>query len=401
MRSRQRTSPAQRRDDAAADVRRSSAATESTATEAALREQRRARRRQRRGGAPSPRTVRRARSSPLVRRIAKEHNVDISSLHGSGIAGRVTKHDILDYLGPAAGRRRRRASRRTCPAFKPGERVEIAPMSVMRKKIAEHMVLSRRTSAHVHSVFEVNFSRVAQIREQKKAEYERQGAKLTYLSFILKAVVECADARSRSSTRRSTATTSSTTRTSTSGIAVALDWGLIVPVVKNADEKNLLGLSRAIADLADARPGQAAEAGRSAGRDVHDHEPRRLRRAVRHADHQPAAGGDPRRRRDREAGRGRRRCDRDPADGVPHARLRPPADRRRGRRRVHVAHQGHPGELRSERRSEEHDMRELRVHRLGRVAYARRRCDCSARWSRTDAPTAFPTRCCCCSIRTC
>ena len=188
-------------------------------------------------------------------------------------------------------------------------------MGVMRKKIAEHMVFSRRTSAHVHSVFEVNFARVAQLREQKKAEYERAGAKLTFLSFIAKAVVDAL--RALPVLNASLDGDNIVYKKDINlGIAVALDWGLIVPVVKNADEKSLLGLSRAIADLADARAGQAAQARGRAGRHVHHHQPRHLRRAVRHADHQPAAGRDPRRRRDREAGRGRRRRDRDPADGA-------------------------------------------------------------------------------------
>jgi pyruvate dehydrogenase E2 component (dihydrolipoamide acetyltransferase) len=192
--------------------------------------------------------VRRARSSPLVRRIAKEHHVDIAAIHGSGIGGRVTKQDILGFIEhrPATTSK---APTTYIPAFRPGEAVEIVPMGVMRKKIAEHMVLSRRTSAHVHSVFEVNFSRVAQLREQKKAAYERDGVKLTFLAFIAKAVVGAL---------RSFAVLNSSLdgdnivykKEINLGVAVALDWGLIVPVVKNADEKNLLGLSRAIADLA-------------------------------------------------------------------------------------------------------------------------------------------------------
>ena len=194
-----------------------------------------------------PEDVRRARSSPLVRRIAKEHNIDITSLHGSGVGGRVTKHDILDYLDhrPAPPSQ----PQAHVPAFKPGERVEIAPMGVMRKKIAEHMVLSRRTAAHVHSVFEVNFGRVAQLREQKKAEYERQGTKLTFLAFIARAVVESLSAFPvlNSSLDGDNIVYKKDINL---GIAVALDWGLIVPVVKNADEKSLLGLSRTIADLA-------------------------------------------------------------------------------------------------------------------------------------------------------
>ena len=139
-------------------------------------------------------------------RIAKEHNVDISQIRGTGIAGRVTKDDILGFIGssvqaaPAAGagascpRPNRHRLRTPAPASRTGQRgagrVEHGTDVGHAQKIAEHMVASRRTSAHVHSVFEVNFSQVAQVREAKKAEFERAGAKLTYLSFILKAAVE-------------------------------------------------------------------------------------------------------------------------------------------------------------------------------------------------------------------
>jgi pyruvate dehydrogenase E2 component (dihydrolipoamide acetyltransferase) len=210
----------------------------------------------------------RQRSSPLVRRIAKEHHVDISQIHGSGIAGRVTKHDILDYLGqegqggqdaqgePDAREPRSRLGRGATvlpmpasPGFEPGATEHVEKMSVMRKKIAEHMVASRRTSAHVHSVFEVNFGRVGRIRDAKKAEYERSGAKLTYLSFIVKAAVDAL--RAVPVVNASVDGESIVYHKDVNiGIAVALDWGLIVPVVKRADERNLLGLSRAIADLA-------------------------------------------------------------------------------------------------------------------------------------------------------
>jgi 2-oxoglutarate dehydrogenase E2 component (dihydrolipoamide succinyltransferase) len=199
---------------------------------------------------------RRAKSSPLVRKIAKEHRIDIRGLQGSGLGGRVTKHDILGFIehgaatspsttpgGPASP-----ADGHT-PVFKGGESVEVVPMTVMRRKIAEHMVVSRRTSAHVHSVFEVNFSRVAQLREQKKAEYERAGAKLTYMSFITKGVVDAL--RAVPIVNASVDGDNVVYKKEINiGIAVALDWGLIVPVLKNADEKNLLGLSRAISDLA-------------------------------------------------------------------------------------------------------------------------------------------------------
>jgi pyruvate dehydrogenase E2 component (dihydrolipoamide acetyltransferase) len=198
----------------------------------------------------------RQRSSPLVRRIAREHGVDISRIPGSGIGGRVTKHDILDYVegrAPAApaGQLPARGPAAAAPeksAFKPGENVEVVPMSVMRRRIAEHMILSKRTSAHVHSVFEMDFSRVAKIREAKKAEYERAGAKLTYLPFIIKAA--CDALRAVPIVNASIDGENIVYRKDINiGIAVALDWGLIVPVIRNADEKNILGLSRAVVDL--------------------------------------------------------------------------------------------------------------------------------------------------------
>jgi 2-oxoglutarate dehydrogenase E2 component (dihydrolipoamide succinyltransferase) len=195
---------------------------------------------------------RRSRSSPLVRRIAREHGVEIGRLKGSGIAGRVTKRDILDFIerGTQGAPVTRGPAGATAPAlFEAGERTHVVPLSVMRKKIAEHMVASRRTSAHVHSVFEVSFERVSRIREQKKAEYERAGAKLTFMSFITKAVADALGAvpvlnasldGDRIVYRKDV----------NIGIAVSLDWGLIVPVVKDAGAKDLLALSLDIADLA-------------------------------------------------------------------------------------------------------------------------------------------------------
>ena len=189
----------------------------------------------------------RQRSSPLVRRIAKDHNVDIARIAGSGIGGRVTKDDILGYIekgpGPSEG-------------GGPGERPQavgrdrIETLSVMRKKIAEHMIMSRRTSAHVHSVFHVNFSAIDKLRQQKKGEYEQAGAKLTYMSFIAKVIV---DALRRHPIINASLDGDNVVykKDINLGIAVALDTGLIVPVIKNADEKNLPGLSRAIADVAE------------------------------------------------------------------------------------------------------------------------------------------------------
>jgi 2-oxoglutarate dehydrogenase E2 component (dihydrolipoamide succinyltransferase) len=195
----------------------------------------------------------RRRSSPLVRRIAKEHNVDIAQIAGSGIAGRVTKHDILGYIERDEVRLKADPT-----ATKPAPAIQVRPtgadrvekMSVMRRKIAEHMVLSTRTSAHVYSVFHVNFSQVEKLRQQKKAEYEAAGARLTYMAFIARVVVE---ALHHHPTINASIDGDNVIykKDINLGIAVALDDGLIVPVIKNADEKNVLGLTRAIADVAE------------------------------------------------------------------------------------------------------------------------------------------------------
>ena len=234
---------------------------------------------------PSAEETIRERSSPLVRKIAKEHDVDISQIRGSGIAGRVTKDDILAFIGEggrqegskaerAEGQKAERLEGQKAeriegkaerveakaggvsgapvpppPKFAAGELDHVEKMSPMRKRIAEHMVVSRRTSAHVHSVFEVNFSRIAKIREAKKADFERAGVKVTYLSFIFKAVVDAL--RAVPIVNASVDGENIVYHKEINiGIAVALDWGLIVPVVKHADEKNLVGISRAVADLA-------------------------------------------------------------------------------------------------------------------------------------------------------
>jgi pyruvate dehydrogenase E2 component (dihydrolipoamide acetyltransferase) len=204
--------------------------------------------------------VRRLKSSPLVRRIAKEHNVDIRQINGTGISGRVTKHDILGFIetgpssaapaaapaGPAPASARQIGH---IPAYKAGDKVEIVPMTIMRKKIAEHMVISAHTSPHVYSVYEVDFHRLAQLREKKKGEYERNGTKLTYTALIAKVIVDAL--RAFPVVNASIDGDNIVYKKDINlGIAVALDQGLIVPVIKNADEKNLVGLSRAIEDLA-------------------------------------------------------------------------------------------------------------------------------------------------------
>jgi 2-oxoglutarate dehydrogenase E2 component (dihydrolipoamide succinyltransferase) len=194
------------------------------------------------------------RASPVVRRIARDHAVDVTQVQGTGTAGRVTKRDILAYIArrTAASEPRQpfQPPAQRIPAYQPGEAVEVKPLSVVRRKIAEHMVLSRRTSAHVHTVFHVDFTTVDGIRRQKKAQYEQSGARLTYMTFIAKA---CCDAlRAHPAMNASLdGDTIVYKKDINLGIAVALDGGLIVPVVKQADTMSLVDLSKAIIDLAD------------------------------------------------------------------------------------------------------------------------------------------------------
>src|SRR5438105_5432577 len=211
--------------------------------------------------APQPETAtissleerRRTKSSPLVRRIARENNVDITQIQGSGVSGRVTKNDILDFLQQPEGAGAPAPGPQVAPAvpqpqFKPGEAVRIEPLSVMRKKIAQHMILSKQTSAHVTTVFEVDFTNVEKLRSQYKEAFAERGVKLTYLPFIVQAVI--AALRDWPILNASMDENSILYhRDYNIGIAVALEWGLIVPVVKNADEKNILGLARTINDL--------------------------------------------------------------------------------------------------------------------------------------------------------
>ena len=207
----------------------------------------------------------RTKSSPVVRNIAKEHGIDIRQLNGTGIAGRVTKKDILSYVESGAAAKTAPAQVSSEPrgfspgdkqpapvaaksVFTPGENVRIEPMGIMRKKIAEHMVSSIRTSPHVYSAYEVDFGRIDEIRKKRKAEFEAAGAKLTYTAFIAKATVD--------TIRQFPFSNASIDgenivykRDINLGIAVALDQGLIVPIIKNADERNMLGICRAIQDL--------------------------------------------------------------------------------------------------------------------------------------------------------
>ena len=220
--------------------------------------------------------LRLTRSSPVVRKIAAEHQLDIREIPGTGIGGRVTKQDILGVIetqgrpagapdgagrrAPACRRRRTaaRARRRRSGRPRRARTGGVPPARAcrscrcrpIRRKTAEHMVLSKRTSAHVSTVFEIDMTRVAQLRDRHKAAFEERGVKLTYMAFILKAVVEALKAYPvvNASVDGDSIVYH---RAINVGVAVALDWGLIVPVVHDADEKNVLGLARAISDLAE------------------------------------------------------------------------------------------------------------------------------------------------------
>jgi pyruvate dehydrogenase E2 component (dihydrolipoamide acetyltransferase) len=200
----------------------------------------------------------RTRSSPLVRKIAAEHGLEIAAMRGSGIQGRVTKRDIEQYIASGATAGSQRASMHApagaaphgpTPEPWPGDRVE--PMSKIRALTSDHMVASRHTNAHVTSFFEVDLTRVARIRQKNRASFEAQtGQKLTFLPFIIKTVVDTL--KQFPVLNAAVAGSSIIYRKQYNvGIAVALDWGLIVPVIKGADDLSLSGLTRTLNDLAD------------------------------------------------------------------------------------------------------------------------------------------------------
>lgn len=190
----------------------------------------------------------RQRSSPLVRRIAKENNLDLSRIAGSGSEGRITKEDVLLHLsrngpGSAASQAQPASSDQTAPP-------QVVPLTKMRAIIAQRMVESKQISPHVHSVYKVDMTRIVRQREREKARFELQhGVKLTYMPFIATAAVQ---ALTRFPIVNASLENGSIRyhQNIHLGIAVALEWGLIVPVIKQAEERNFLGLARAIADLA-------------------------------------------------------------------------------------------------------------------------------------------------------
>ena len=184
----------------------------------------------------------RVRSSPLVRRIAKENNLDLSQVAGTGSEGRITKEDVLRLVNGAGGGD---SSASTAPVPQ-----QVVPLTKMRAIIAQRMVESKRISPHVHSVYKVDMTRIVRLREREKVRFEQQhGVKLTYMPFIAAAAVQ---ALTKFPIVNASLVDGSIHYHSNInlGIAVALEWGLIVPVVKQAEERNFLGLARAIADLA-------------------------------------------------------------------------------------------------------------------------------------------------------
>jgi 2-oxoglutarate dehydrogenase E2 component (dihydrolipoamide succinyltransferase) len=186
-------------------------------------------------------------SSPLVRTIAREHGVDITRVPGTGVAGRVTRRDIEAYI--ADGGARKGAGRRTPVEFADGAETHVEKMSVMRRKIAEHMSASVKTSAHVYSAYEADFGQVDRLRREHRARYDAAGSALTYTAFIAKATAD--------TIREFPFVNASLDgenivyhRDINIGIAVALEQGLIVPVIRQADRLSMLDLCRAIQDLA-------------------------------------------------------------------------------------------------------------------------------------------------------
>jgi 2-oxoglutarate dehydrogenase E2 component (dihydrolipoamide succinyltransferase) len=223
-----------------------------------------------------------ARSSPLVRKIAREHNVDLSQVEGTGLGGRITKQDILafienqDRVGAAPQARPMESAQPTSAAYEPPRPIaapsasapapapprpaaipgDLVPMTQMRKLIAKHMIESRRTSAHVHAMFEVDLTRIVNLRNKLKSSFEqRNGARLTFMPFFVRAAIialqqfPIVNASLEGESIRYH-------RNVNVGIAVALDWGLIVPVLKNAEQLNFLGLQRGITDLGERARGK-------------------------------------------------------------------------------------------------------------------------------------------------
>ena len=230
--------------------------------------------------APAPAeegSARHVRYSPLVRRMAKDNNIDLDQLGGTGPEGRVTKEDVLRYLEqreaagaqptvsavpetppPAPEPRTPAAKEISVPAAPPATQLpgEVVPLTKMRAIIAQRMAASAQTAPHVHTVFRVDMTRIVQLREHEKVKFEqRNGVKLTYMPFV--AVAAVLTLRKFPIVNASLEGESIRYHQNINlGIAVALDWGLIVPVIKQAEERNFLGIARSIANLAERARGK-------------------------------------------------------------------------------------------------------------------------------------------------
>ena len=275
-------------------------------------------------GASSVDELRRTKSSPLVRNIAADHGIDITRIPGSGISGRVTKQDILHFIETGAALRPQDLLVKGAPAFTPAttaapqqkprfvppppattsteDRVE--KMSVMRKKIAEHMTFSKQTSAHVTSVYEIDMTHVAKLRTANQHAFQaKYGTKLTFMPFIFQAVT-AAIREHRIVNAQMDGDNIIYKGDINLGMAVALDWGLLVPVIRNADTLSLAQLATTANDLAD-----RARTKRLSPDEVQDGtftitNPGCFWRIIRHSDHKSAAGRDTLCRDDRKEAKG-------------------------------------------------------------------------------------------------
>ena len=297
------------------------------------------------------------RSSPLVRKMAREHGLDLSQLTGTGRGGRVTKQDIESFVASRATAEPTPATptpAATPPAAEPPPaagpppvgkgRVDVEPMSKMRKSIAEHMVMSRQTSAHVTTVFEADVSRIVALRNEHKPIFERDGVRLTYTPFLVAAVL--------GALKTFPLLNASLDgdqiiyhRDYNIGIAVALEGGLIVPVIQHADEKSFLGLARAVNDI-----GERARTKKLTPADVQGGtftltNPGPFWRPLRNTDHQPASTRHPGNRRHPQASRRRQRRHCGALDGLSRSLFRPSPHRRRARGPVHGRRQASAGRL--------------------------------------------------------
>ncbi|MDX2261698.1 MAG: dihydrolipoamide acetyltransferase family protein [Gemmatimonadales bacterium] len=210
------------------------------------------------------------KSTPLVRKMVEEHGLDLGAIPGTGSAGRVTKTDVLSFLetgptaapaapapaaaiapvAPATAAAAPAAPRPPAAAVEAWEGDRVEPWGRVRKLTADHMIMSRRVSAHVNSLMEIDYTHVAGIRKRLKGEFAERGVNLTYLAFIVKAIAD--NLRKHPVVNAAISGDNTIYRRDINiGIAVALDWGLIVPVIKHADELSLLGVARSIQDLAE------------------------------------------------------------------------------------------------------------------------------------------------------